>query len=532
MSAAARTSEPVPGRAYASGGRASWGFSALAGLASAGLTLGVGELVAGVVAPAAAPLLVVGGAVVDRVPAPVKEFAISTFGSNDKLVLLLTIGVLVAALAVAAGLLARRRLALGVALVGLLGVVGVLAAATRPDATALFPLPSLLGAGAGVFALTVLTRRATRTGPEEGPARRGTLARLSRRRLLGGVAVVGAVTGAGGRLLARVRDAEASRAAVVLPAPAEPAPALPAGIDPRIGADGLTPYATRNADFYRVDTALSVPDVRAEDWSLRVHGMVEEELELSFADLLALPLRERWITLTCVSNEVGGSYVGNARWLGYPLDALLERVRPTGGADMLYATSVDGFTLSAPLREATDGRDAMLAVGMNGSPLPREHGFPVRMVIPGLYGYVSACKWVVDIEVTTFAAKTAYWTDRGWAQQAPIKTASRIDVPASFAQVRRGRVPIAGVAWAQHRGVSKVEVRIDSGSWGAATIVPSASEDTWCQWVYDWDAQEEGSHVVEVRATDGEGVPQTDEVVAPIPNGSSGYDSTTVTVVA
>jgi DMSO/TMAO reductase YedYZ molybdopterin-dependent catalytic subunit len=275
-----------------------------------------------------------------------------------------------------------------------------------------------------------------------------------------------------------------------------------------------------------------VPDIAAEDWSLRVHGMVGKELTLSFADVLALPLRERWITLTCVSNEVGGDYVGNARWLGYPLADLLRRVAPAAGADMLYATSHDGFTLSAPLAEATDGRDAMLAVGMNGEALPREHGFPVRMVIPGLYGFVSACKWIIDLEVTTFAAKTAYWTDRGWAQQAPVKTASRIDVPRSFDTVRAGHVPVAGVAWAQHRGIRAVEVRVDQGPWQPARLLPSESADTWRQWVFDWDAAgaDRGSHVLEVRATDGTGAVQTDQVVAPIPDGSSGWDSVTVTV--
>ncbi|WP_323132566.1 molybdopterin-dependent oxidoreductase [Kineococcus indalonis] len=307
-------------------------------------------------------------------------------------------------------------------------------------------------------------------------------------------------------------------------------PPLPTGLDPveQVRA-GLTPYATGTKDFYRVDTALVVPDVRAEDWTLRLHGEVDQEITLTYDDLLALPLRERWITLTCVSNEVGGDYVGNAKWLGHPLADLLRRAGVRDGADMLLATSTDGFTLSAPLAEATDGRDALLVVGMDGEPLPREHGFPVRMVIPGLYGFVSACKWVTDIEVTRFADRTAYWTERGWAEKAPIKTASRIDVPRSFATVRAGRVPVAGVAWAQRRGVRAVEVRVDRGEWQPAKLLPSASSDTWCQWVLDWDA-EPGGHVLEVRATDGTGTPQTDDVVAPVPNGSSGYDSVTVTV--
>ncbi len=502
------------------------GLAALSGVLAAGVTFGAGQLVAGLplrgLSPSAAPLVVVGDAVVDRVPAPVKEFAISAFGTADKAVLLGTIAVLVVLLAAAAGVLARRRLALGVGVVGLLGVVGVLAAATRPDATALSPLPSGLGAAAGAYALTLLTRRLAPGGRAEGPRRRALL--------LGGVAAAGLATGGAGRVLTGARGAEESRAGVVLPAPAEAAPPVPAGADPaRLVATGLTPYATGNRDFYRIDTALVVPDLRAQDWTLRLHGMVERELTLTFDDLLSLPLVERWITLTCVSNEVGGDYVGNAKWLGYPLADLLARAGVRDGADMLFATSADGFTLSAPLAEAIDGRDALLVVGMNGEPLPREHGFPVRMVISGLYGFVSACKWVTDLEVTRFAEKTAYWTDRGWAERAPVKTASRIDVPRSFATVRTGRVPVAGVAWAQDRGVSAVEVRVDRGEWEPARVLPSVSEDTWCQWVFDWDA-EPGGHVLEVRATDATGTPQTDEVVAPIPNGSSGYDSVTVTV--
>ncbi|PRY14719.1 molybdopterin-dependent oxidoreductase [Kineococcus rhizosphaerae] len=515
-------------------------WHALAGLLAAALTLGVGQLVAGIVSPSSAPLVVVGDAVVDRVPAWLKDTAIRAFGSHDKTVLLTTIAVVVALLAVLAGVLARRRLALGVGVVGVLGAVGVAAAASRPDATTFSPLPSALGAAAGTYALVVLTRRLTRRpsrgpgdpspgrgaagGPPTGPPRRGVL--------LGSTAAAALVSGGAGQFLVSTRSAEESRARVVLPEPADPAPALPAGLDPADAvASGLTTYATGSADFYRVDTALVVPDVTAERWSLRIHGRVERELTLDFATLLAKPLRERWITLTCVSNEVGGSYVGNARWLGYPLQDLLAEVGVTDGADMLFATSTDGFTLSAPLAEATDGRDAMLVVGMDGRPLPREHGFPVRMVIPGLYGYVSACKWVTDLEVTTFAEKTAYWTDRGWAAKGPVKTASRVDVPRSFAKVRAGRVPVAGVAWAQHRGVSRVEVRVDEGEWDEALVLPSVSADTWCQWVYDWDASEPGTHSIQVRATDGTGTPQTDVVVGPVPDGATGYDSITVTVV-
>ncbi len=514
MSGPAPEVEGSAGRAASRAGR---GWAALAGIASAVLTLGVGQLAAALTSPSAAPLVVVGDAVVDLVPPWLKDLAIAWFGTADKAVLLATVGALVAVLAAVAGLLARRRPAAGVAVVAALGAVGVLAALTRPDAGPLTPLPSALGAVAGALALVGLVPRVGRPAP------------AGRRALLvGGFAAGGLVAAGAGRLVSGRRSAEASRAAVVLPSPASPAAPLPPGVDP-LGGD-LTPYVTPNADFYRIDTALVVPDVPAETWRLRVHGMVEEELEIGFDELLALPLTERWITMTCVSNEVGGDLAGNARWLGYPLADLLARVRPREGADMLLATSVDGFTLGAPLADVVDGRDALLAVGMNGEPLPREHGFPVRMVVSGLYGYVSACKWVVDLEVTRFADRTAYWTERGWAERGPVKTASRIDVPRSFARLEAGPVTVAGVAWAQDRGIERVEVRVDDEPWREARIVPSVSDDTWCQWVFDWDAAEAGSHRLAVRATDGTGEVQTQERAAPVPDGASGWHTVTVSV--
>ena len=292
------------------------------------------------------------------------------------------------------------------------------------------------------------------------------------------------------------------------------------------------PWMRRVKDFYRVDTALSVPQVDVTSWTLRIHGMVEREVTVTFDDLLGEDLVERWMTMTCVSNEVGGNLVGNARWLGVPLTTLLDRAGVSPDADMLFSTSVDGFTISTPVAEATDGRDAMIAVGMNGEPLTDVHGFPARMIVPGLYGFVSATKWITEIEVTRFDAKTAYWTDRGWAEQAPIKTATRIDVPASFAKVASGQtVPLAGVAWAQTRGISKVEVSVDDGEWAEATLVPTVNETTWVQWTYAFEGAEPGNHTVRARATDGEGQVQTEDVVKPIPDGSSGWPSKFFTVV-
>ncbi len=295
------------------------------------------------------------------------------------------------------------------------------------------------------------------------------------------------LTGAGSRLLGTAaKDVAASRRAVRLPTPAEPLGAVPGGVS--LPVPGLTPFRTGNSSFYRVDTALSVPQLTTRAWRLRVHGMVDHELSLSFDELLAQPLVERLITLTCVSNEVGGNLIGNAVWLGYPLKDLLSRAGTHSDADMVLSTSVDGMTISTPLAELTDGRDAMLAVAMNGTPLPVEHGFPVRMVVPGLYGYVSATKWVVDLEVTRFDKKQAYWTPRGYAAKAPIKTSSRIDVPGSFAHVKAGTVAVAGVAWAQHRGINSVQVRVDGGTWHDARLADSVSKDTWRQWVWQWPA--------------------------------------------
>ncbi|MGI8875140.1 MAG: molybdopterin-dependent oxidoreductase, partial [Egibacteraceae bacterium] len=320
--------------------------------------------------------------------------------------------------------------------------------------------------------------------------------------------------------------ATASRLGITLPPLASPAPD-PVG-DPQVAVDGAVPFYTPNADFYRVDTALTVPQVDVESWSLRLRGMVDRPVTLSFADLLAMPLVERDITLTCVSNEVGGPYVGNARWTGVLLGPLLEQAGVQRGATQLLSRSVDGWTCGTPTSVVTDGRDAMLAVAMNGEPLPFEHGFPVRMVVPGLYGYVSATKWVTDLELTTFDEK-AYWATRGYAERAPIKISSRIDTPKPLAQVPAGTVAIAGVAWAQTTGIAAVEVSIDSGPWQPAELAGEAGVDTWRQWVLRWDARP-GSHRIAVRATDKAGVVQTATRRPIYPDGATGQQELLVTV--
>ncbi|MEJ7748303.1 MAG: molybdopterin-dependent oxidoreductase, partial [Candidatus Limnocylindrales bacterium] len=292
---------------------------------------------------------------------------------------------------------------------------------------------------------------------------------------------------------------------------------------------GIAPFFTPNESFYRVDTALEIPAIDASTWSLRIHGMVDREVTLTLGELLDLPTVERDITLVCVSNQVGGPYIGNARWIGVPLATILELAGVREGADQIVTRSIDGMTIGTPTAVALDGRDAMLAVGMNGQSLPPVHGYPVRMIVPGLYGYVSATKWLVDIELTTFDAYDPYWVQRGWAKQAPIKTMSRVDTPKPLATIPAGITTVGGVAWAQHRGIDKVEVRIDEGDWQTALLSPVDSIDTWRQWTFDWNASA-GRRRLQVRATDLDGVIQTEARAEPFPDGASGWHSILVTV--
>ncbi|MEU6624970.1 molybdopterin-dependent oxidoreductase [Streptomyces litmocidini] len=511
-------------------------LAALGGLVSAYVSLAVADLVASRVRPEAGPVPAVGGAVVDRTPAALKEWAIRAFGESDKAVLQLGILLLLALLALAVGLLALRHRALGTAAVAAFGVLGALAAVTRPDSeSAVDAVPSLVGAAAGALLLYVLTGRLLT--PRPGTARPGT-AGADRR----GFLVVAASTGlaaTGAAALGRAvgspvqENAAASRDALRLPRPDSPAPAVPAGA--RLDVPGLGPFVTPNRDFYRVDTALLVPKVDADRWRLRVHGLgVRAERTLTLRELMARPTVERDITLCCVSNEVGGPLVGNARWLGVPLAPLLREagVRPPsegGPADQLVARSVDGMTIGTPVEAVMDGRDALLAFGMNGEPLPFAHGFPVRMLVPGLYGYVSACKWIESIELTTFDAYDAYWVPRGWAAQAPVKTQSRIDTPRAGASPAAGTVMVAGVAWAQHRGIRRVQVRIDDGPWQDARLAAEDGADTWRQWVHPWAATP-GRHTLTVRATDGTGATQPERRTDTMPDGAQGWHSVVVTV--
>ena len=518
--------------------------SGLAGLLTGAVALGIAELTAAVTGPNGAPVTAVGETAINLTPVPVKEFAIAHFGTHDKAALVTGIVVMLAAFAVLIGVLAVRRLAYGLAALAVFAAVGVAAAVSQGGG--LNVVPTLAGSAVAAVTLVLMVRairgtaRPETAGPVEGTglARRDRgLARgpggkgLERRRFLivgAGAAALGVAAGGLGNALLGRFSVASSRAAVRLPGPAVPAAAVPAGTDLRI--PGLTPFMTSNASFYRVDTDLVLPQVSPETWTLTIDGMVDRPVELTFAELLKMPLTEADITLVCVSNQVGGTYNGNATWLGVPLAGLLRRAGVRAGADQVLSAATDGMTISTPVAAIMDGRNALLAVGMNGQPLPVAHGFPARMIVPGLYGYVSATKWVTKLTLTTFARQKAYWTQRGYSAQAPIKTESRIDVPKPLSQVKAGRITVAGVAWAPAKGIAKVEVSADNGPWQKATLAASGGIDTWRQWMWGWDARP-GLHNLRVRATDNSGATQTPQRAYPVPNGASGWDSVVVTVM-
>ncbi|SFR83109.1 DMSO/TMAO reductase YedYZ, molybdopterin-dependent catalytic subunit [Agromyces sp. CF514] len=522
-----------------------WVLPASAGVASVIAAAGVGELAAALLAPASSPFAVVGSLLIDLAPPWAKDAAIALFGTADKAALLVGIAIVLLAVAAGAGVLEARRPPWGQVFFWVLGGVGVLAAMTRANASMLAFAPAALAAVAGVVTLRLLVQRlpgsvsaaradaavpASSDGRKDAASPSPAPAPIDRRRFLvwaGGAAAIGALAAIGGYALqAGSRAVTAVRQAIRLPAAVNTAP-IPAGAE--LGLDGLTPVVTPNAQFYRIDTALAVPAVEPADWSLRIHGDVEHEVVLTWDELLALPLEESVTTLACVSNEVGGGLIGNAVWLGYPIRELLARAVPGADADMVLSRSIDGFTASTPLEVLQDDRNAILAVGMNGEPLPSEHGFPVRMVVPGLYGYVSATKWVTELEVTRFDAASAYWTDRGWSERGPIKLQSRIDVPRSGQGLSAGPVVVAGVAWHQHVGVAAVDVQVDDGPWQAATLATPISADTWVQWRFEWQATS-GSHTLRVRATGADGEVQTSKQQGVVPDGATGLHSRDVNV--
>nr|WP_309238360.1 molybdopterin-dependent oxidoreductase [Actinoplanes aureus] len=525
----------------------------LSGVAAAAVALGVAELVAVATGARSAPLVAVGGVVVDHVPAPVKDFGIAVFGVHDKIALLVGTALLVTGYAYGLGVIGRRRWAVAVTGIAVFGAIGAAAALTRTGVGPEAVLPSLLGAAVAVPVLRYLLRAAGRAEPvttasfpaatvgpdpagagptvagrDDSAQGRSAYLRRSRRRFvrdLGIVAGIAAAGGVAGRMLTSRRAVTAARQSVALPVTTEPAPVLPAAVQ----VPGAVPYVTPNRDFYRIDTALVTPQVDPASWRLRIHGMVRNPITLTWADLLRRPMVARYVTLACVSNEVGGDLIGNALWLGTPIRELLDEADPLPEADQVVQRSVDGWTCGTPTAVLRDGRDALLAIGMNGEPLPVSHGFPVRMVVPGLYGYVSACKWITELELTRFADFDAYWVPRGWSAQAPVKTQSRIDTPRDGASRRSGPVTVAGVAWAQHRGIAKVEVQVDDGPWTNAALAPTVSADTWTQWSLSWPA-EPGRHTLRVRATDLDGSTQTGARAEPAPDGATGWHEVAVNI--
>jgi DMSO/TMAO reductase YedYZ molybdopterin-dependent catalytic subunit len=523
-------------------------LAALGGLLAAGAGLGLGELTAAL-AGGTSPVVGVGTQLIDLAPGAAKDWAVKNLGTADKPILIGVVLLAVTVFALLAGAIGATIPRVAVAMTVLLGALAILAAATGRTLAAnhfVQILPGVVtllvatigialvlralsldpfggGGGRKIPAAEGANLAVTGPGPAEAPDG------FDRRKFLGTAMALG-VAGAGGLAVSQVLPdgvSEATRRAIRIPVPVDRARAVPAGVAADV--QGVSRFVTPNPSFYRVDTLLTVPKVDPRSWELRIHGLVDRELRLSFADLLNRRLIERDITLTCVSNEVGGPYVGNARWIGVPIAELLREAGVRDGADAVKSTSVDGLTIGTPLKALTDGRDAILAVGMNGEPLPFAHGFPVRMVVPGLYGYVSATKWIIDFEVTRFSDFSAYWTDRGWSVEAPIKTSSRIDVPKGFARIKPGPAVAAGTAWAQRRGITKVEVQVDDGDWQPAKLAAEDTIDTWRQWTFRWDATP-GNHTLTVRATDATGQVQTADRAAPRPNGSSGLHNTVVMV--
>jgi DMSO/TMAO reductase YedYZ molybdopterin-dependent catalytic subunit len=512
----------------------------MTGLLAGGVAIGMAALAAAFVRPQASPVIAIGDAVLGRASDGMKMFALQSFGGNDKLMLLAGIYAVIAVLAMAIGLLARRRLAGGVTGMAALGAAGAFVAITRPESHATDVIPSLIGGAAGVAALVLLVRAGEPQVILAGAARRArggyrsaepeVVGTNRRKFLLAGLSAAGAaaVAGVAGQVLSRQRfGTTGSGNAATIPGPVQKAPPLQPGAELNNVA-GISPFYTPNADFYRVDTALVVPQLSTANWQLRIHGMVDKQISINFDDLIKRPQIQRDITIVCVSESVGGGYIGNARWQGPRLADLLREAGIHPGATQIVMRDVQGMAIGVSTEAVMDGRDAMLAVSMNGEPLPAEHGFPVRVVVPGLYGYVSACKWVVDMELTTYPAYNAYWVKRGWSEQAAVKTESRIDTPKSGKALTAGQVVIAGVAWAQRKGIARVEVGVD-GVWQEATLASQDTIDTWRQWYYRWQATP-GAHKIQVRATDQTGYTQTAVVQGAEPDGATGYHTIQVSV--
>lgn len=519
------------------------------GLVTGVFALGVAELISGIVATWKSPIFDVGDRVIEVAPSFITKFAIEAFGTNDKPALLIGIVVLLAIYSAAIGALSFRRDVriglVGFALFGLIGFVAVVTKATDPGLLATTPIVvgTALGAAALFFAHRFITgadsagdisvggdsdesdidqQHPSDDDQRSGSTRRQMLVRSGG--IVGVLAIAGGSTAAFGRSIRSRFSAVDSRLGLTLPPAADPVADAPDAVT--VDVEGVSDFYTPNNNFYRIDTALTVPQVRAEDFQLTVTGMVENNLSFSFDELTKRNVEEHSITLTCVSNTVGGELVGNARWLGVRLDELLAEAGVSPEATQVVGRSVDGYTCGFPIEAATDGRNALVAFGMNGEPLPLEHGFPVRLIVPGLYGYISATKWLTEIELTTFEDFESYWVPRGYADRAPVKIQSRIDSVDGLGTLERdadGVAAIGGVAWAQTRGISGVEVKIDDGEWEAADLGEALNDDTWRQWAYRWTPAADGRSSITTRAIDGNGEVQTEERTEPLPNGASGH---------
>ncbi|QYJ02694.1 molybdopterin-dependent oxidoreductase [Nocardioides panacisoli] len=508
-----------------------WWWSA--GVAAGALGVTTSYLAAGILRVREAPVVAVGEGAVALTPGPVVDWAIATFGESDKLALGVGMAVVLGLLFGWFGQLAQERWWAAVTGFCVLAAVGAVAVAAKPGTQLVDFAPIAVGLVVWLLALAVAAERLRHWEVADVGDEESEQATHSRRRFLGAVGLVGvaavatAVLGkvaAGGR-----RAAEESRNLLRLNSVTKP----PSPVGVGVGVEGVTPWRTNAEDFYLIDTALIKPTIEAADWRLRIHGMVEQEIELDFDDLVSddREITQDWITLNCVSNEVGGDLIGNAWWSGYRLASLLAEAGPLEGADAVLQTSEDGWTCGTPLAALMDERNAMLAVAMNGEPLEIEHGFPVRTIVPGLYGYVSACKWVVDMEVTRFEDITAYWSDKGWSEMGPVKMSSRIDVPSGSDELTEGSILCAGMAWAQHTGISGVEVSLDGGAWQPADLAEVPNVDTWVQWRATVDAPA-GDHRLRVRAIDADGTVQTGAVTGVRPDGATGWHTVDFTVGA
>ena len=511
-------------------------LAALGGIVAAGAALAAGEVPTALAGERVGLVAAVSNEFIDRFAASLKDLAVAVFGEHDKTALVAGVVVVSLVLGATLGVVARRRLVPAAAGFVGFGVLGLASLATDPSSTlGMAVVSATLAVVAGVGALWwMFGRRSIADAPGHdrvwGPGDDPTVRAHDRRQFLYALSVVGAAAstaGLAGRSVRGRSSIEAERAALTLPDPVR----SPATIGPQrpIAVPGISPYLTPNDDFFRIDTALGTPQVEAEGWRLRIGGMVSEPIELTLDDLLEMDLVEEAVTICCVSNEVGGDLVGNARWRGVALGDLLDRAGVDPDASQIVGRSTDGFTVGFPTATALDGRVAMVAVGMNGEPLPAAHGYPARLIVAGLYGYVSATKWLTEIELTRLEDFDAYWVPRGWSKEAPVKIQSRIDVPRSRSEVDPGRVVIGGVAWAPNVGIGAVEVQIDDEEWRPAVLADVLSDDTWRQWTYEWEAAP-GAHGVRVRAIDSTGATQTADVEPPRPDGATGHHTIEVRV--